>query len=864
MAIERLAQILQSNSSNRFFILYGPGVEDTFIVDSHHEVDLESALAHELKALGFQRILFYAPHRAVYFRDPESEALSRPSGLANQAPIDSGGAEMSFFERGPLAGRLIYPGMATQAADSPPQAMGDVHALRLLDQIMRDDTGIRSAVVLIQAESSLNFFKDQRLLSGYVGEWSRLPSSNPNKCLLVFASVGYQDLFEAANRLSIPEIRNAIQRKERDGSPSFDLALLAGPDEKEMHRLLQLAVSRWRLACKGDELRTLAAWMSSEGGRARDWLVRLKSLPRIDLDNLAASGWISAVQDRRHSVQQRLDDLVGLDALKNRLYELESWIKVQRRQRTDPLSGGELPVMHLVFTGNPGTGKTTFARLIGELYHQMGLLRRGHLVEARASDLVADVVGGTAIKTNQLVDRALDGVLFIDEAYMLTEPGRGGFGQEAVDALLARMENDRSRLVVIAAGYPEKMAHFRASNPGLARRFPAENVFYFPDYSTGQLIEILERMLAARKISLTAQARASLAAIIERLAGRRDESFGNAGEMRNLTDGIERRWSARLDRAGLSPETPAEFDDVPPAYRALLPPEAVDVETLLSELDQLVGLEPVKSALRKLVRRTQLDQALARSRSGSPSFPASFNHLIFTGSPGTGKTTVARLVGRIFRSLGLLQSGHCVEVTRADLVAGYVGQTAGRTQAVMHAALDGVLFIDEAYTLSQGGREDFGQEAIDTLVKALDEYRERLVVVVAGYPQELSRFLDSNPGLRSRFGTPIEFPDFTTDEMVRILEMQVAQQGFRLTPSVSGKAASFFEFERIRDGQSFGNARAAGQLLDEMKSHLAERVIPRGWNANDLDHLTLFLDEDIPDHPVPLLPVRDFFTNLPR
>ncbi len=208
------------------------------------------------------------------------------------------------------------------------------------------------------------------------------------------------------------------------------------------------------------------------------------------------------------------------------------------------LSDGSLrePILaHMMFTGNPGTGKTTVARLIGEIFHNNGFLRRGHLVEVKASDLIAEYVGGTGIKTNHVVDQAMDGILFLDEAYMLTEKDRGGYGQEALDTLLTRMENNLANFVLIAAGYTEKMEKFRTSNPGLARRIPDENIIKFPDYDPGELMAIFNQFTSQRELKVADSLIEPIQRVIHRLYQQKDASFGNAGEIRNLVDG----WSVK-------------------------------------------------------------------------------------------------------------------------------------------------------------------------------------------------------------------------------------------------------------------------------------------------------------------------------
>ncbi len=431
---------------------------------------------------------------------------------------------------------------------------------------------------------------------------------------------------------------------------------------------------------------------------------------------------------------------------------------------------------------------------------------------------------------------------------------RGGFGREAVDALLVRLEGERGRLVVIAAGYPEKMDTFRRSNPGLARRFPEENILFFDDFSPEELGNILKGFFKDRSLVPDLEAGKALRQILAGMWEKRDRSFGNAGEMRNLADAIDRRRALRI--SSVRPREVGQLstqevipDDIPEVYRRFLPPGKLDVADVLRELDELTGLEPVKESLGNLVRRTRLDRMRQKQ---IPNFspPPLLRHMIFAGSPGTGKTTVARLVGRIYRSLGLLTGGQCVEVTRADLVAGFVGQTAMKTAACVERALDGVLFIDEAYSLNSGSSADFGREAIDTLVKAMEDQRDRLVVILAGYPEEINQLLGSNPGLRSRFAAPLVFPDLTGDQMGQILEKMAEKEKFSLPLGVREKAESTLLSLRQVSPTTFGNARAVLDLFDQMKNNLAKRVLQTDSSGDEIGlagGVIAFLDEDVPD-----------------
>ncbi len=861
MGIERIQQAFRKDSEGRFYLLYGKGIDDAFISFHHREQSIETALLTVLKQQGFQRVAYIAPHKPVYFLDqagPTAAAKPASDPAASIPEVDSDPAEdeeMLVLEDGPFGRRMFFHQAAGGAAAfsegfSPGAGMGDVHALRLLDSMLKDTGGTRTAVVVVQAESWLNFFDDPRTLAGVVGEWTRLPSANPNIVIFLFPSDRYESLRDSAERMTVPELRGMIRREE-SAAKNGSLIEIGTPEKAEMMRLIRYGQQLYQLPAVDGDIEPLAEWMAAEGQRARHWLARFSEVEQIDLETTRRKGWFSAARGDRRTIEEKLDELVGLGTIKDRVYELAAWLSMNRRKRSVRERPIEPPMLHMVFAGNPGTGKTTVARLMGEIYHELGYLAKGHLVEVKASDLVAEYVGGTAVKTNAVIDRALDGVLFVDEAYSLTEPERGGFGQEAVDLLLKRMEDDRDRLVVIAAGYPEKMDRFLRSNPGLPRRFPEENRFNFPDYNPDELWQILSQLLACREIPYSESVGGSLQEMVSALYASRDETFGNAGEMRNLAEALDRRRAYRVVRGNLPFDEPLCVEDIPDKYRRYLRAEIVDTGTVLAEMDDLVGLAPVKEFLSSLVQRLRLDEARRKHEPNLVTGTA-VQHVIFLGSPGTGKTTVARLIGKIYHALGLLRRGHCVEVSRADLVAGYVGQTALKTREKIREALDGVLFIDEAYSLERGGPADYGREAVDTLVKAMEDFRGRLLVIAAGYPVEMQRFISANPGLKSRFGATVTFPNFEPPELAQILRNRANKENFILPEPVVARAVEYLEGQALRDGPNFGNARSVNMLFEQMKSRLAERKLKgaaQGQHAelSNIQDLSTFAITDVPE-----------------
>jgi SpoVK/Ycf46/Vps4 family AAA+-type ATPase len=270
----------------------------------------------------------------------------------------------------------------------------------------------------------------------------------------------------------------------------------------------------------------------------------------------------------------------------------------------------------------------------------------------------------------------------------------------------------------------------------------------------------------------------------------------------------------------------------------------------LAEVERLIGLDEIKREISALVAEARMEER--RREAGVPlAFPA--RHMVFMGNPGTAKTTIARLIAAVYAQLGLLSSGHLVEVTRADLVAEFIGQTANKVRSTVERALGGVLFIDEAYALTAAGgdRRDFGHEAIAELLKLMEEHRSDLVVIVAGYDADMERFLTFNPGLESRFPKALRFPDYTDDELATIFESMAAEAGFALADGVLAQLRRRLAAE-ARDA-SFGNARLVRNVLEESISRQAQRITAGDGEGGerDADHaeVRLLRPEDVPTEP---------------
>ena len=250
-------------------------------------------------------------------------------------------------------------------------------------------------------------------------------------------------------------------------------------------------------------------------------------------------------------------------------------------------------------------------------------------------------------------------------------------------------------------------------------------------------------------------------------------------------------------------------------------PPKENIEDLQKELDSYVGLSAVKREVKDLINLAAVERL--RRQHGLPTADMSL-HMVFSGNPGTGKTMIARLMSRIFHSLGILSKGQLVEVDRGDLVAGYVGQTAIKTKEVINKAMGGVLFIDEAYALTNRGENDYGTEAVDTLLKAMEDHRDDLVVIVAGYIEPMKRFLHSNPGLESRFNRFIDFPDYTLDELMAMFDMRCESKGYTLDPQARCALRQVIDRESTADVKGFGNGRGVRNLFETAIARQADRL----------------------------------------
>lgn len=538
-----------------------------------------------------------------------------------------------------------------------------------------------------------------------------------------------------------------------------------------------------------------------------------------------------------------MDAFIGMDEVKRAVREIAFTIKNAHEREERGLSNGGKMGMHIILTGNPGTGKTTIARKLGEILAAIGYLDSGHVVETDRAGMVSQYRGETPKVVDALCDKALGGILFVDEAYTLAPQNNAGerdnAGAEALEKLMKRMEDDRGQFVVIAAGYRTEMENLFRINPGFRSRF---NYFLnIDDYNPEELFLILQTFCREKKYSLSPAAERIARKMIAEMHAARDKDFANGRTMRHLFDKIVKRQAERLEGQAITMLTNEQLMTIEAADIPYEAPRAVDHRECLKAFDNLVGLQAVKKEVTNLAAFLNLQI----KRGETSTFQG--KHYVFTGSPGTGKTTVARIMADVFRTLGIVTRGQLIEADRSKLVAGYSGQTAIKTNQLIDTAMGGVLFIDEAYTLKSTEGDSFGAEAIDTLLKRLEDDRGKFVCIVAGYTDQMHDFIDSNPGLKSRFTQTIHFDDYNPDELTQIYAKMAESKGFHYDEPTAAAIHRMFEQIYLRRDKNFGNAREVRRLFDgtieRQSQRLIDEVATPGFSEEEMFRITI---DDLP------------------
>jgi SpoVK/Ycf46/Vps4 family AAA+-type ATPase len=827
--------------TGRFFFIFGL-TKDRFCEDNHVAVDLDHILYKHLKDMGYKRIIFYSREEQLYFYDRESfNSTKEPNEVSKERIVEKSANNANRLQ-GPISGKLKSASNVSDQNNSTEQTevLADANTDKLhfgkmdakmafdrIDYCIKDKkkTKIKTVAVFTNADDFINYFTEDidREVYDSFNQYDNLGTDNDNIVIFVFpegnqceiiAREKYNNTFfkekiSATNTINInppaiEEIRNTINHYRLMHGLKVDFKCLDTVCKRIARKL-----------CKKHS--------------PLEWLMR--ELKIIAYENMILdTNYNKIFNDRdNETAMQQLNKLIGMENVKREIMMLESIknpdekpiaIEKHHSRILPPVYKKEdKHNLHYRLTGNPGTGKTTAAKLLGEIYYELGYLESGHTVKVSRDDLVSDHVGGTAIKTKGKIEEAMGGVLFIDEAYTLAKGGESDFGQEAVDTLVEAMTDRNGLFAVVVAGYPKEMEDFLNLNPGLKDRF--ESKLHIEDYTPSELLDIFNMNMNKGKFCSSKNLSNIIMDFLNNWYGTRDENWSNARGVEKLINRMHKNWALRKGEKTVSGEPILDTVDIEESLQKHCKPSEKSKEDAMSELNKLTGLSRVKEKIEELKLNVKFKGATEPG------------HYVFAGKPGTGKTTVARLLGEILREEGVLRRGHVVEVNRENLVAGYEGQTADKTVKVLEKALDGIFFLDEAYRLNQGGSEvNFGKEAIDTILTFMENNHKRICVIFAGYTGDMEKFIQTNDGLESRISETIIFDDYETDEMTEILHNFA--KDFVLEPEYIQKSRQIFDYWIANKTSKFGNARDVRKYFRECETTLYKRLTSEYKDMSDI------------------------------
>lgn len=794
---DRLRELFLPAQGRKLAILSGEAVRDLFYLgDAFGARRLVEALHRLGTASGFSLILSFTCKGTMRF---DTEAMQRRFEEVARGKTNDRPGEPPKQEFQPRSRTTAPMDAAAPVAGTPAESVARTEAaassslrtfLGQLDRVLR--SGERVLAVFENPEdlwfgTITEQAKDQLKQAASL---ALVSEGHPESRLVFVVRSGRRE--ELLTVLDHIEETGAVRRE-------FPISVPAVP---EVRSFLDFAMNRMGLLGHRDQV--VAEWTQKR------WLLHnlnesLRSVSQLPAEQRRVERVLerNAVNETVEDVLRELDKMVGLKSVKDQLLTLmqvaeQQTAELREGRSTEPIS------THMLFLGNPGTGKTVVARLVARFLRASGLRSTGEFVEISRSDVASSFNSGDCIqRMRSAIDRAIGGVLFVDEAYQLAD---GEWMRGALETLMKDMEDRRGTLTVIFAGYEEQMQNLWSVNPGFRSRIPESNWIRFPDFSPDELSEVFRRECRRRQLELFPEAeQRGLRFIHSELARRR---LGNARGVRNLVDVIVKNRAA----AGGGPVTAAM---VPEAARY----DAQRVEELLRALDaDFVGLADLKDHLKRIARRAR--QADER---GEP--VEGFLHCRFVGPPGTGKTTVARRVGEIFHAMGLLSTGRLREVNPvSDFGSQYVGQYAQRVAEQFNLAKGGVLFVDEAYQLAE---QDQGVQIVHQIVQTLTEpsFADTLVVM-AGYREQMNRLFECNPGLTSRIPNEIGFSPFSVDELTALFHRQLDGRGYLV------RSEDREQFDRVlkariskdRVHPQFANARALDGLVQEVLDHQLARI----------------------------------------
>lgn len=845
---------------DRIFFVHG-NTDDAYMVGDVMLNHFERMLEQHLVQLGYEMVLFYNGVQQLYC---VSEAMaSKREALFGQAAAAPEPEKPTLGQLEAFFGQTQTP---ENVADKPSLRfpLNDLEVSAYADQVMRN-TSVRSAFVfsdgwdLIERTSA----DAQRSLILRMRNWYSLSAENANIAILLFGSFNFERIFSIVN--THPGWGFLSEKLFSGNKFSRTVKYVSSPLRDEITRRLRKLPVYLGLAERERELLYSGAqsYIASERGLLKALDGYLNTAPdapqtlmqgNADADDawqrLGQPGWEEICQAIRNlvaTVRSRTAERPTREAPEG--YLLRMLYPMRNESAGVPL--------HMVLKGNPGTGKTTIAKLLGSIYRKEKLLPTANVVFASREDLVGEYVGHTAVKTRRKINEALGGILFIDEAYALYRDNRlsqSDFGLEAIDTLTNAMTQYRGEFAVVLAGYPEPMERMLNANPGLRSRF-GHNIVQIQDYPPPLLRDISIRYLetirdaageARYRFSpelLTPQEnrRAPLDVFFQNWFDARDrETFGNARACENLVDELVAAHIARHGplAAGGEQSLIARADFPVAKYDALFVDKQLNIERIRQRLrDEIVGLLPVKKIVEEIIRLMRLRQRQNELAGQAPEASrVSPGHYLFSGNPGTGKTTVAQLLAEAMCAMGVLGKPTPVRLTGMLLLQEYERNGVEGVHKLIRQAIGGMLIIDEAHQLIRY------PILLQALLDPMIEQARELSVVFNCYSDQLANFLASDSGLESRITRVVAFTDYSAEELRDIFLIRAARAGYRLQEGVAEAVLSWMA-NRLATRSEIGgysqNGRYAEKLLRLFEIALSQREGVEQMSKEDLFTLRL-------------------------
>lgn len=526
---------------------------------------------------------------------------------------------------------------------------------------------------------------------------------------------------------------------------------------------------------------------------------------------------VSSIDD----IYAELDQYVGLDFVK----DLFDNVRLEILDIEDCKKRGVKPDFypdHYIFAGNPGTGKTTVGKMIGEFYHLMGVLGGAETIFVDASELIGSHVGDSKNKVVEKIQEAIDhnSLLYIDEAYQIADTA---YSAEIIGAMMTKMTENASDFKMIFGMYSNRVEDFLKLNAGLSRRL---RIVEFPDYTPDQLVQIFDKTIASQGRTITDEGHHLIELLMEYKYNTRTESFGNAGEVKKLVIDMKKLLLKRVSNAAEAVDKYQYTKDDIPEDQLELIKDQINPRTfddIMKDLNEQIGL----SDLKNIILQKQ-EQLLYAKKSGKSTYGIHPGYYFFVGNPGTGKSTSAKLFGECLRELGIVKTNNFFSCTAKDLIGQYMGETDKKTYELLKKSINGVLFIDEAYSLSYADSahsdSSYKKEALEQIIAFMDEpeHRKKCCIILAGYEKDMQGLYRSNSGMRSRI-EEVHFRDYSSEEMYQIFELFCRKAGYTIGEGIKEYYTPIFE--NMKKMEYFSNGRTARTVYEKTVSNLMRRVV---------------------------------------